>query len=156
MLRVAKRIRLWEIGIPCSMDSDRQPRSRMFRCYRYIGEPVKDWQKRDNSLATPPLMLAEWPNKPRSMLAATARSREAAITWLWNETHGLEGQLLGQLAGTLADDGDWRAVREGFASTWYFLGHDDITVSHHWLTGRREAELVIVPDASPTLTRNTG
>jgi hypothetical protein len=54
--------------------------------YSYTGPSrPKDSDARNPAAPTPPLVIAEWPGKPRSMLAGTFTSVEDAAAWLTQE-----------------------------------------------------------------------
>jgi hypothetical protein len=57
--------------------------TRHWHAYAYTG-PARppDADARDPGIPAPPLVIAEWPRKPRSMLAGTFRTPDDATAWL--------------------------------------------------------------------------
>lgn len=54
-----------------------------WHAYTYTGHTrPPDREARDPLSATPPLVIAEWPAKPRSMLAGTFTDPGPAVAWL--------------------------------------------------------------------------
>src|SRR4051812_42532166 len=54
-----------------------------WHAYTYTGHRrPPDGEARDPASATPPLVIAEWPTKPRQMLAGTFAAVDAAVGWL--------------------------------------------------------------------------
>lgn len=57
-----------------------------WHAYSYTGPArPKDAEARDHLSATPPLTIAEWPKKPRQMLAGTFSTPVDALDWLKRE-----------------------------------------------------------------------
>ncbi|NJP42643.1 hypothetical protein [Actinacidiphila epipremni] len=57
-----------------------------WHAYTYTGPGrPRDADARDPAVAAPPLVIAEWPDKPRSMLVGQFADREAAASWLEQE-----------------------------------------------------------------------
>ncbi|WP_031522087.1 hypothetical protein [Streptomyces sp. NRRL F-5123] len=54
-----------------------------WHAYTYTGPSrPRDSDARNPAAAAPPLVIAEWPGKPLSMLAGTFTTAEAALDWL--------------------------------------------------------------------------
>jgi hypothetical protein len=60
--------------------------TRHWHGYSYTGHTrPPDRDARDHLSATPPLVIAEWPRKPRSMMAGTFTDAGQAVAWLETE-----------------------------------------------------------------------
>ncbi|GAA0901281.1 hypothetical protein Vau01_120260 [Virgisporangium aurantiacum] len=119
---------------------------------------MPDWQRRDPASVAPPLLVADWPAKPRSMLARTCTDPRDAVGWLRDEVCRWAARLLppdtermGRLLGYLdhRQAPDQRLVHVcGFGSCDVLCAisrHNRVVHWQHQLAGGHALVWAIVP-----------
>lgn len=121
--------------------------STAWHCFFWKGQPllIKDAERRDSSVAVPPLRSKYWLEKPTSMLVKSTVNIDDAVTWVGAnfQEHSQNFYLPAQNATRLEEKLAWSR---------HHLSHEKILVWCHWLTDRAtQVEWVVVPNDSVDL-----
>ncbi len=84
--------------------SRRAPLSARWACYRWSGTMPPDADRRNPHLPCPPLLLAEWVNKPTSMCAARYTDARRAVVWLMDEVIAHAERIRPHIDGAAHDE----------------------------------------------------
>jgi hypothetical protein len=112
-----------------------------WHCYSWTGsgaDYANDRLREDNSAASPPLMVREWLNKPRSMLRHVAHTPEDALSWLEQEHRELFRQAL------YTDEQTHRDQSFSYRHALYDLRLGNDVVWGEWIKGPRNTRLAVI------------